>query len=82
MIIVPLLLQRRLFNFLLLGILNKNIQYIDILGEKIKVTVNDAHLTPYHKPHSTFVIKLHDHPGGGIQFINKGQIMYIYPGLY
>lgn len=31
----------------------------------------DSRLTPYHKPHSTFVEALHDNPGGDVQFVNN-----------
>jgi alpha-N-arabinofuranosidase len=43
----------------------------NIFGGKIDVIAYDARLTPYHKPHSTFVADLHDNPGGDIQFINN-----------
>jgi alpha-N-arabinofuranosidase len=43
----------------------------NIFGGKIDVIAYDARLTPYHKPHSTFVAALHDNPGGDIQFINN-----------
>lgn len=31
----------------------------------------DSRLTPYHKPHSTFVAGLHDNPGVDIRFVNN-----------
>lgn len=43
----------------------------NIFGGNINVIAYDSRLTPYHKPHSTFVEKLHDNPGGDIQFINN-----------
>ncbi len=43
----------------------------NIFGGKIDVVAYDARLTPYHKPHSTYVVVLHDNPGGDIQFINN-----------
>lgn len=38
---------------------------------KIDVIHYDARLTPYMKPHSTYVVALHDNPSGNIQFINN-----------
>ena len=43
----------------------------NIFGGKIDVIACDERLTPYHKPHSTFVEALHDNPGGDMQFINN-----------
>jgi alpha-N-arabinofuranosidase len=43
----------------------------NIFGGKMDVVAYDSRLTPYHKPHSTFVEALHDNPGGDIQFINN-----------
>ena len=43
----------------------------NIFGGKMEVISYDSRLTPYHKPHSTFVAGLHDNPGGDIQFINN-----------
>jgi alpha-N-arabinofuranosidase len=43
----------------------------NIFGGKMDVINYDARLTPYQKPHSTFVTALHDNPGGDIQFINN-----------
>lgn len=43
----------------------------NIFGGKISVIVYDSRLTPYHRPHSTFVADLHDNPGGDVQFINN-----------
>ena len=37
----------------------------------ITVISYDSRLTPYHKPHSTFVAGLHDNPAGDAQFINN-----------
>jgi alpha-N-arabinofuranosidase len=35
------------------------------------VVAYDGRLTPYHKPHSTYVSALHDNPGGDVRFINN-----------
>ncbi len=43
----------------------------NIFGGKMDVIGYDARLTPYHKPHSTYVASLHDNPGGDIQFVNN-----------
>ena len=43
----------------------------NLFGGKMDVIKFDSRLTPYHKPHSTFVAALHDNPGGDIQFINN-----------
>lgn len=43
----------------------------NLFGGKIDVISYDARLTPYMRPHSTFVEALHDNPGGDIQFINN-----------
>ncbi|MCX6222915.1 MAG: right-handed parallel beta-helix repeat-containing protein [Bacteroidia bacterium] len=43
----------------------------NIFGGKMDVIGYDARLTPYHKPHSTYVSSLHDNPGGDIQFVNN-----------
>lgn len=43
----------------------------NIFGGKMDVIAYDARLTPYHKPHSTFVEDLHDNPGGDHRFINN-----------
>ncbi len=43
----------------------------NIFGGKMDVIVYDARLTPFQKPHSTFVEALHDNPGGDIQFVNN-----------
>ena len=43
----------------------------NLFGGKMDVIAYDARLTPYFKPHSTFVESLHDNPGGDIQFINN-----------
>lgn len=43
----------------------------NIFGGKMDVIAYDARLTPYHKPHSTYVAALHDNPGGDVQFVNN-----------
>ena len=43
----------------------------NISGGNLNVISYDSRLTPYLKPHSTFVEGLHDNPGGGVQFINN-----------
>lgn len=43
----------------------------NLFGGNMNVIAYDSRLTPYHKPHSTFVEKLHDNPGGDIQFVNN-----------
>ncbi len=43
----------------------------NIFAGKMNVISYDSRLTPYHKPHSTFVEALHDNPGGDIQFVNN-----------
>ncbi|MGV8095408.1 MAG: right-handed parallel beta-helix repeat-containing protein [Mangrovibacterium sp.] len=43
----------------------------NLFGGKMDVIAYDSRLTPYHKPHSTFVEDLYDNPGGDIQFINN-----------
>ncbi|KAA9037759.1 DUF1565 domain-containing protein [Ginsengibacter hankyongi] len=43
----------------------------NLFGGKIDVIHYDARLTPYMKPHSTYVVALHDNPSGNIQFINN-----------
>jgi alpha-L-arabinofuranosidase len=43
----------------------------NIFGGKMDVINYDSRLTPYHKPHSTYVAGLHDNPGGDVQFINN-----------
>jgi alpha-N-arabinofuranosidase len=43
----------------------------NIFGGKMDVIAYDTRLTPYHKPHSTFVEALHDNPGGDVQFVNN-----------
>ncbi len=43
----------------------------NIFGGKMDVITYDTRLTPYHKPHSTFVEALHDNPGGDVQFVNN-----------
>jgi alpha-N-arabinofuranosidase len=43
----------------------------NLFGGKIDVIHYDARLTPYMKPHSTYVAALHDNPSGDVQFINN-----------
>lgn len=43
----------------------------NLFGGKIDVIHYDARLTPYLKPHSTYVVALHDNPSGNVQFINN-----------
>ena len=43
----------------------------NIFGGKIKVISYDSRLTPYHKPHATDIVALHDNPAGDVQFINN-----------
>ncbi len=43
----------------------------NLFAGKIDVIHYDSRLTPYHRPHSTFVEALHDNPGGDIRFINN-----------
>jgi len=43
----------------------------NLFGGTMEVIAYDDRLTPYHKPHSTFVTALHDNPGGDIRFINN-----------
>lgn len=43
----------------------------NIFGGKMTVINYDSRLTPFHKPHSTYVDGLHDNPGGDIQFVNN-----------
>ncbi len=43
----------------------------NIFGGKFDVIAYDERLTPYHKPHSTFVESLHNNPGGDMRFINN-----------
>ena len=43
----------------------------NLFGGKMDVVSYDARLTPYHKPHSTHVVALHDNPGGDVQFVNN-----------
>ncbi|MBV4358225.1 right-handed parallel beta-helix repeat-containing protein [Pinibacter aurantiacus] len=31
----------------------------------------DPRLTPYHSPHSTYMVALHDNPSGDVQFVNN-----------
>jgi alpha-N-arabinofuranosidase len=43
----------------------------NLFAGKMEVINYDSRLTPFHKPHSTFVEALHDNPGGDVQFINN-----------
>ncbi|PVX44466.1 uncharacterized protein DUF1565 [Flavobacterium sp. 103] len=43
----------------------------NLFGGKIGVISYDSRLTPYHKPHSTDIVALHDNPAGDIQFRNN-----------
>jgi alpha-N-arabinofuranosidase len=43
----------------------------NLFAGKINVIHYDARLTPYMKPHSTYVVALHDNPSGDVQFINN-----------
>lgn len=43
----------------------------NLFAGKIDVIHYDARLTPYMKPHSTYVVALHDNPSGDVQFINN-----------
>ena len=43
----------------------------NLFSGKIDVIHYDARLTPYMKPHSTYVVALHDNPSGDVQFINN-----------
>lgn len=43
----------------------------NLFAGTMDVVVYDSRLTPYLKPHSTFVEGLHDNQGGDIQFINN-----------
>jgi alpha-N-arabinofuranosidase len=47
----------------------------NLFGGAFNVVGYDGRLTPYHKPHSTFVAALHDNPGGDVQFINNLYVM-------
>lgn len=43
----------------------------NLFGGRIDVIHYDARLTPYLKPHSTYVVALHDNPSGDVRFINN-----------
>ena len=43
----------------------------NLFAGNMEIISYDSRLTPYHKPHSTYVEGLHDNPGGDIQFINN-----------
>ncbi len=43
----------------------------NMFGGGMDVVEYDGRLTPYHPPHATNLVALHDNPGGDIQFINN-----------
>lgn len=43
----------------------------NIFGGGMTVINYDGRLTPYHLPHATDVVNLHDNPGGDVQFVNN-----------
>lgn len=43
----------------------------NLFAGNIRVIPYDSRLTPYMKPHSTYVVALHDNPGGDVRFINN-----------
>jgi alpha-L-arabinofuranosidase len=43
----------------------------NLFSGEIDVINYDSRLTPIMKPHSTYVVLLHDNPGGDIQFVNN-----------
>jgi len=43
----------------------------NIFGGSMTVINYDGRLTPYHFPHVTDVVDLHDNPGGDVQFVNN-----------
>lgn len=47
----------------------------NVFGGAFNVYGYDARLTPYHKPHSTYVVTLHDNPGGDMRFVNNLYVM-------
>lgn len=47
----------------------------NLFGGAFNVVGYDARLTPYLKPHSTFMVALHDNEGGDIQFVNNLFVM-------
>jgi alpha-N-arabinofuranosidase len=47
----------------------------NIFGGAFNVYGYDARMTPYLKPHSTFMEALHDNPGGDMQFVNNLYVM-------
>jgi alpha-N-arabinofuranosidase len=49
----------------------------NLFGGAFNVVGYDGRLTPYLKPHSTFVEGLHDNPGGAVQFFNN---LYVLQG--
>jgi len=49
----------------------------NLFGGTMDVIPYDARLTPFHKPHSTFVAALHDNPSGDVRFLNN---LYVLAG--
>ena len=47
----------------------------NIFGGGFNVYGYDARLTPYLKPHSSFMETMHDNPGGDMQFVNNLYVM-------
>jgi hypothetical protein len=43
----------------------------NLFAGQIDVIHYDARLTPYLKPHSTYVVAFHDNPSGDVRFINN-----------
>lgn len=43
----------------------------NIFGGKMDVINYDSRLTPFHLPHSTYVVALHDNPAGDVRFVNN-----------
>lgn len=43
----------------------------NLFAGKMDVVEYDSRLTPLMKPHSTYVVALHDNPGGDMQFVNN-----------
>jgi alpha-N-arabinofuranosidase len=43
----------------------------NLFGGRMDVIDYDSRLTPYMKPHSTYVAGLHDNPSGDVRFINN-----------
>jgi hypothetical protein len=49
----------------------------NLFGGRFDVIPYDARLTPFHKPHSTFVVDLRDNPSGDVRFSNN---LYVLAG--